>query len=84
MEVIAAVKRASGSDFVVRFSPPRAGDPAALVAEAHRIGEVLGWRPRHDDGSGAWSNTAPPLNITAWRSRFLPFQRQKHSPQSAI
>jgi UDP-glucose 4-epimerase len=76
MEVIAAVKRASGGDFAVRFGPPRVGDPAALVAEAHRIGEVLGWRPRHDDldgivadtlgwESGAWSNTAPPLNITA-------------------
>jgi UDP-glucose 4-epimerase len=52
LEVIAAVKRASGTDFAVRLGPPRPGDPTALVAEAHRIGEVLGWRPSHDDLDG--------------------------------
>jgi UDP-glucose 4-epimerase len=49
LEVIAAVKRASGTDFAVRFGPRRPGDPAALVARAERIGEVLGWHPTHDD-----------------------------------
>ncbi len=49
LEVIEAVKRASGSDFAVRYAPRRAGDPAAIVAEASRIGEVLGWSPVHDD-----------------------------------
>lgn len=48
-EVIDAVKRASGTDFAVRLSPPREGDPAALVAEASAIGEVLGWAPAHAD-----------------------------------
>lgn len=49
LEVIASVKRAAKRDFPVRMSPRRPGDPAALVAKADRIGEVLGWQPRHDD-----------------------------------
>jgi UDP-glucose 4-epimerase len=49
LEVIASVKRATKRDFPVRMSPRRPGDPAALVAKADRIGEVLGWQPRHDD-----------------------------------
>lgn len=60
IDVIDAVKRASGSDFAVRLGPRRPGDPAALVAEADRIGEVLGWEPMLDDldriveGALAW------------------------------
>jgi UDP-glucose 4-epimerase len=46
LDVIGSVKRVSQSDFPVRFGPRRAGDPAALVAEASRIGEVLGWQPK--------------------------------------
>lgn len=36
LEVIEAVKRASGNDFPVRFGPRRPGDPAAIIAEAKR------------------------------------------------
>jgi UDP-glucose 4-epimerase len=46
LEVIAAVKRASGKDFEVRLSPRRPGDPAQIVAKAERIREQLGWQPR--------------------------------------
>jgi UDP-glucose 4-epimerase len=49
LEVIDAVKRAANSDFAVRIGPRRPGDPAALVAVAERIGDVLGWEPRYDD-----------------------------------
>jgi UDP-glucose 4-epimerase len=49
LEVVAAVKQVSGTDFPVRVGPRRPGDPAALVAAAERIREVLGWRPRHDN-----------------------------------
>jgi UDP-glucose 4-epimerase len=49
LDVVAAVKRASGTDFAVRHGGRRAGDPAALVAEVSRIGEVLGWSPAHAD-----------------------------------
>jgi UDP-glucose 4-epimerase len=48
-EVIAAVKRASGSDFNVVLSPRRAGDPAAIVAGSAKIRETLGWWPQHDN-----------------------------------
>ena len=56
LEVIAAVKRVSGSNFTLRFGERRPGDPAALVAEAHRISEVLGWRPAYADLDGIVRN----------------------------
>ena len=49
LDVIAAVKKVSGVDFKVSFAPRRAGDPAALVAGASRIRQVLGWQPELDD-----------------------------------
>jgi UDP-glucose 4-epimerase len=45
LEVIASVKRVSQRDFPVRVGPRRAGDPAALVAQSGRIGELFGWKP---------------------------------------
>jgi UDP-glucose 4-epimerase len=48
-EVIGAVKRASGKDFIVRNAAPRPGDPATIVADARRIHDLLGWRPTLDD-----------------------------------
>ena len=49
LDVISAVKRAAKTDFAVRMSARRAGDPAALVAGAERIHEVLGWEPKFND-----------------------------------
>jgi UDP-glucose 4-epimerase len=49
LEVIETVKRVSGVDFEARICGRRAGDPAALVASAGRIREMLGWKPRCDD-----------------------------------
>jgi UDP-glucose 4-epimerase len=49
LEVIDVVKRTSGVDFEVRYSPRRAGDPAQIVAKADRIRAELGWQPRHDN-----------------------------------
>jgi len=48
-EVIDTVKRVSGSDFPVDTSPPRPGDPAAIVAASDRARTALGWQPRYDD-----------------------------------
>jgi UDP-glucose 4-epimerase len=48
-EVVDVVKRVSGVDFKVNKVARRAGDPAAIVARADRVREVLGWKPRHDD-----------------------------------
>jgi len=49
LEVLAAVKRASGRDFPVEVTGRRAGDPAALVADAGRIRRTLDWQPQYDD-----------------------------------
>jgi UDP-glucose 4-epimerase len=52
LEVIGAVKRASGTDFDVRSSPRRPGDPAAIVASSDKIRQALGWTPMHDNLDG--------------------------------
>jgi UDP-glucose 4-epimerase len=49
IEVIEAVKRASGRDFAVRHASRRPGDPAAIVADSTRIRTQLGWTPQFDD-----------------------------------
>ena len=49
LEVIEAVKRASGKSMDVRLSPRRPGDPAAIVAGSTKIRSQLGWVPEHDD-----------------------------------
>jgi UDP-glucose 4-epimerase len=49
LDVIGSVKRSSRNDFPVRMGPRRAGDPAAIVAKADRIGQVLGWEPELGD-----------------------------------
>jgi UDP-glucose 4-epimerase len=49
LDVVAAVKKASGKDFPVHMADRRPGDPAALVAGADRIREVLGWVPRRNN-----------------------------------
>jgi UDP-glucose 4-epimerase len=49
LQVIEAVKRASGVDFPVVLGPRRPGDPDALVADVSRIRQVVDWQPRFDD-----------------------------------
>jgi UDP-glucose 4-epimerase len=58
-EVIDAAAVVCGKPVAVETAPPRAGDPATLVACADLAHDVLGWQPQH-------SNL---LNIleTAWR-----------------
>ncbi|WP_028351353.1 UDP-glucose 4-epimerase GalE [Bradyrhizobium murdochi] len=48
-EIIEAVKRVSGSDFVAIPRPRRAGDPAAIVADSALIRRALSWVPAYDD-----------------------------------
>jgi UDP-glucose 4-epimerase len=52
LEVIDAVKRVSGVNFEARLGPPRAGDPAAIVAGSAKIRAALGWMPKHDNLDG--------------------------------
>jgi UDP-glucose 4-epimerase len=49
LDVIEAVKRASGIDFKVDIAPRRPGDPAQIVAHSEQARQKLGWRPRYDD-----------------------------------
>jgi UDP-glucose 4-epimerase len=49
LDVIRSVERAFGAPIDWRMGPRRAGDPAAIVAGAKRVREVMGWQPRHDD-----------------------------------
>jgi UDP-glucose-4-epimerase GalE len=41
------VEKISGRKVPFDMGPRRAGDAPVLVADAHRIGDALGWRPRH-------------------------------------
>ena len=45
LDVIGSVKRSAQHDFPMRMGPRRPGDPAAIVARAERISQVLGWKP---------------------------------------
>jgi UDP-glucose 4-epimerase len=71
IEVIAAVRRASGHDFPVAVAGRRAGDPAALVANVDRIRATLDWRPQYANldtivaHALAWERRLPGRRATA-------------------
>ncbi len=71
LEVIDAVKHVSGVDFEVRHAPPRAGDPAAIVAASEKIRGELGWAPEYDDLDGivrqalAWEDRLAGLKLAS-------------------
>ncbi|MCC6313381.1 MAG: UDP-glucose 4-epimerase GalE [Thermomicrobiales bacterium] len=44
-QIVAAVERVAGRPLPVRIAPRRAGDPPALIADATRAREILGWEP---------------------------------------
>ena len=48
-QVIETVREVSGAPLEIRELPRRAGDQVATVADAQRIRDELGWRPRHAD-----------------------------------
>jgi UDP-glucose 4-epimerase len=49
LEVIESARKVTGSTIPIRMEPPRAGDPARLVAEAAKAQIVLGWKPAISD-----------------------------------
>jgi UDP-glucose 4-epimerase len=49
LEVLAAVRKATGAEVPAVEKPRRAGDPARLVASAERAKKVLGWTPQRPD-----------------------------------
>jgi UDP-glucose 4-epimerase len=57
IEVLDALKIATGIDFEVAIGERRAGDPPRLVADVTRIEKTLGFRTKHDLASivqSAW------------------------------
>jgi UDP-glucose-4-epimerase GalE len=48
-QVISAIEQATGRKVALKELPRRAGDPAELVADAHKAVRVLAWRPRYSD-----------------------------------
>jgi UDP-glucose 4-epimerase len=48
-EIIASVKKTTGSDFSVIEKPRRMGDPDVLVADPAKIHKELGWKPKYSD-----------------------------------
>lgn len=49
LEIIEAMKRASGVDFTVERVDRRPGDPEQLVADTKRIKQLLNWVPKRDN-----------------------------------
>lgn len=49
LEVLDAVKKVNGKDFVVEFSPRRAGDAVRIVANPTRAKNELGWLPKYNN-----------------------------------
>lgn len=48
LQVIDAVERITGQAVPVHLGSRRAGDPPVLVADAEKVRQRLGWRPKHD------------------------------------
>lgn len=49
LEVIKAVERVNGAALPVKYGPRREGDPAAIVAGAKRVRDLLGWQPKYEN-----------------------------------
>jgi len=48
-QVALAVQRITGTEFEIRYTERRPGDPAAAIASNQRTRELLGWNPEHSD-----------------------------------
>jgi UDP-glucose 4-epimerase len=48
LEVIETARKVTGRTISARIEAPRAGDPARLVADAAKAGQILGWAPTSD------------------------------------
>jgi UDP-glucose 4-epimerase len=58
-ELVEVARQVTGREIAAHDAPPRAGDPAALVAKVERAAKVLGWRATRSDltriVSDAWA-----------------------------
>jgi UDP-arabinose 4-epimerase len=63
-EVIDAVQRVTGRTLALDFAPRRAGDPPALVADATRAADLLGFTPRLSRIETILRHAAPGFGLT--------------------
>jgi UDP-glucose 4-epimerase len=49
LQVIECAREITGRDIPVRIEPPRAGDPARLIADPSKAKDLLGWEPAVSD-----------------------------------
>jgi UDP-glucose 4-epimerase len=49
LEVIQCAREITGRDIPVEMKPPRAGDPARLIADPSKAKALLGWQPKVSD-----------------------------------
>jgi UDP-glucose 4-epimerase len=49
LQVIESAREATGRDIPAKIEPPRAGDPARLIADPTRAKQVLSWQPAMSD-----------------------------------
>lgn len=69
LQVLDAVRRASGVDFPVHMAPRRPGDSPRVIAASDRIRQTLDWQPAHDDLDGivkdalAWEQALQSRNV---------------------
>jgi UDP-glucose 4-epimerase len=69
-EVIDMVKEVSGEEFTVVEADRRVGDPAAVIAVASKIKQMLGWVPCHNDlrtivqSAYGWEKRSIALTVT--------------------
>ena len=61
LEVIQRAREITGKEIPVLLEPPRAGDPARLIADPSRAKAVLGWEPGQSD--------LPSIVRSAWQWR---------------
>jgi UDP-glucose 4-epimerase len=80
LEVIKAVKRASGVDLKVEIAPRRPGDPARIVADSRQVRATLGWQPRFDDLSTIVAHPLAPEREFTKRGTARMDQRERHTP----
>jgi UDP-glucose 4-epimerase len=61
LDVVACAREITGRDIPARIEPPRAGDPARLIADPSKAKAVLGWEPAVSD--------LPSIIRSAWQWR---------------
>ena len=48
-DVVAMVKKVTGTDFEIEVKPRRPGDAPNMVSDSSRLQQLTGWKPQYDD-----------------------------------